>query len=330
MTDIEYGYPKELATRREREAAGTGPALLQRLANWVVLFQYKDFIFVTYGLFGGLGALAGLTWMALVLLGQGLSRSEFALLAVIGSLAILLSSRVAALVLDYREVLADPLRALRTVAFVSWGGIVAVPFILIGFSAASGRPLLLLMDATALAVPLGHAIGRVGCISYGCCFGRPTRGTLAVRYHDPQAKAVRLAGLGGVPLHPTPLYEGAWNLGLFALLNALAFLGAPQGVPATLYLLLYGLGRFATEFFRDNQGRMVWGPLAVNHLLALVLAVSGAAFLPVVLLAFPADAADISLARSGREVLPLLPLFALCGAAVFLGFALHRRRIGQW
>jgi len=29
-------------------------------------------------------------------------------------------------------------------------------------------------DALAVAVPLGHAVGRVGCYVVGCCFGRPT------------------------------------------------------------------------------------------------------------------------------------------------------------
>ncbi len=295
----------------------------------MVLFQYKDFIFVTYGLFGALGAVVGLWAMGVILVGQGLSAGDYALVVLVASVGVLFSSRLGALILDIGLLLRQPSRTLRSVAFASWGGIFAIPFLMMGSALAFDFRLLLLLDACARTVPLGHAIGRLGCISYGCCYGRPSGSALAVTYTHPEAKAVRVGGLLGVPLHPAPLYEIGLNLGLLGALNAVAFLGAPQGVPAMLYALVYGLGRFGLEFLRDNHGRRLWGPLAVNHALSLGLAAVGAMFLPVVL-AFPADAVSVSLGQGSREMLPLLPLLALGGVVVFLGFAIHRGRVGVW
>ncbi|MBR0056390.1 MAG: prolipoprotein diacylglyceryl transferase, partial [Kiritimatiellae bacterium] len=39
-----------------------------------------------------------------------------------------------------------------------------------------------LLDLGALALPLGHALGRVGCFLNGCCYGRVSRGVLSVCY----------------------------------------------------------------------------------------------------------------------------------------------------
>jgi len=48
-------------------------------------------------------------------------------------------------------------------------------------------PLAPLLDATALALPLGEAIGRLGCFGAGCCFGRMTdpHSWLALYLPDP-------------------------------------------------------------------------------------------------------------------------------------------------
>lgn len=329
VSGIKSPFSENLAVGERRSVLAPLASSLNWLANHVVLFQYKGFIFVTYGLLCALGALAALWWMGVILMGQGLPTSDFALLALSGTLGVLLAARLAAIALDYRELLRAPLKTLRNVAFVSWGGFVAFAPILLGFSLAADFRFLLLSDALARSGPLGHAIGRLGCLSYGCCFGRPTRSLLAVRYTNPEAKAVRMAGLRGVPLHPVPLYEALLDIQVFALVNALGFLGAPQGVPTTVYLLVYGLGRFAIEFFRDNTGRMVWGPLAINHLLALGLAVAGAAFLPLVSV-FQAASPAFSLGTALQNGLLALPILILCGGIVFLFFALHRGRVGKW
>jgi phosphatidylglycerol:prolipoprotein diacylglycerol transferase len=329
VTDIESPYPNEGFAPGGRDLVGVLVAPVNWLTDRVVVFQFRDYIFVSYGLAGGIGALVGLWLAAVILLGQGLGQGEFVILSLVGSVGVVVGSKLAAMALDYREMLERPLAVLRRPTFVSWGGIVGVAITLIVFSLVSDFRLLLLVDGCARAGTLGHAIGRVGCIAYGCCYGRPTESRFSVTYGNPHAKAVRSGGLSGVPLHPAALYEMGLVLALFALLNGLAIAEVPQGVPAMLYMLIYGSGRFAIEFFRDNGGRKVWGPLAVNHVLSLGWAALGAIFLAVVLI-FQAGAVDYSLETGLRESLPLLPLVIVAGLVIFLGFSVHRGKIGEW
>ena len=41
------------------------------------------------------------------------------------------------------------------------------------------------INPVAPALPLGHAIGRVGCFLTGCCYGRPTESCLGVVFSHP-------------------------------------------------------------------------------------------------------------------------------------------------
>jgi prolipoprotein diacylglyceryltransferase len=64
---------------------------------------------------------------------------------------------------------------------------------------------------------------------------------------------VRLARLGGVPVHPTPLYSMLWNAASGLVLLPLWF-GATLPLPfiCGVYLMLNGLGRFVEESYRGE------------------------------------------------------------------------------
>src|SRR5690242_11994354 len=79
----------------------------------------------------------------------------------------------------------------------------------------------------------------------------------------------------GVRVHPTPLYEAAAYLGIFALLWRLRREPAPDGTIFALYLVLSGAARFLVEFVRINP-RIALG-LTEAQLVSLALVVIGAA-----------------------------------------------------
>jgi phosphatidylglycerol:prolipoprotein diacylglycerol transferase len=117
-------------------------------------------------------------------------------------------------------------------------------------------------DTLALAIPLGHAVGRIGCFLAGCCFGRPTDASWAVRYapgSEPFAAQVA-AGLlpadaaASLPVHPTQLYEMVLQLGLLALLLWLRPRLRRRGSLVLCALAGYGGLRFAVEFYRWGGG----------------------------------------------------------------------------
>jgi hypothetical protein len=184
------------------------------------------------------------------------------------------------------------------------------------------------LDGFARGAPLGHAIGRIGCLTYGCCFGRETHGRLAITYTHPQSKAVRVGLLNGVRLHPAPLYEAVLHLVLFSVLNAAALLGAPRGLPAALCLLGYGLGRFVIEFSRDNGPHAAALPGGEPGDLARLAAAGVAAVLPI--LAFAPAAPPIAWTAVREAAVPLSVAVTAASVLIGAGFALQRGRVGSW
>jgi phosphatidylglycerol:prolipoprotein diacylglycerol transferase len=302
---------------------------LDWLADRVLLFTVGDLVFVTFGLFAGLGAAFGLAWTGTILIGQGLPPEAFPLFALGGCVAMVGGSWLVGLLYDVRLLLEKPAEALWRPVFVSWGGLVTFPIGVVLFSSLSGFSALLLLDALTRSVPLGHAVGRLGCLSYGCCFGRRTGGRLAITYRNPHAKAVRVAGLQDVPLHPAALYEAVLGVGVFIAVNVTAASGAAPGVTTGVGFILYGLGRFGVEFLRDNGGPVLGTPLSLSQLFALTMAaIGGFGLLP--LLAEPATTPPISW-TAVLEGGPWLLAAVVPGALlVFVSFALHRRRVGVW
>ena len=113
-------------------------------------------------------------------------------------------------------------------------------------------------DAWAVALPVGQAIGRVGCFLEGCCYGAPSDVAWAVE-------------LGGVHRHPAPLYEAGLDLLLAGVLLAVRGRTGPPGQLFRLYLVGYAVIRLSMEPLRGDPARMV-GPFTLVQLLCLVVA----------------------------------------------------------
>lgn len=103
-----------------------------------------------------------------------------------------------------------------------------------------------LLDLAAVGLPIGYAIGRIGCqISGDGDYGKPWDGPWAMAYPD-----------GVVPttddVHPTPVYEtmvmGTVGLVLWHLRDRVQ----PGGL-LPLYLICAGIERFLVEFLRRNE-----------------------------------------------------------------------------
>ena len=124
----------------------------------------------------------------------------------------------------------------------------------------SGSEVGTLAGGLTLAAPFAQAIGRLRCLVQGCCHGRPTSPGMGIVCTHPQSRVVRLAGLGGVPVHATQLYSLLWNVVLGIALTRCSQLGQPPFAIAGLYLLGNGLGRFVEEAYRgEPQTRRIGG-----------------------------------------------------------------------
>jgi prolipoprotein diacylglyceryltransferase len=95
-------------------------------------------------------------------------------------------------------------------------------------------------DTFALPLALALAVGRWGCFFNGCCYGTPTTLPWGVDFGD------------GVLRHPTQIYESIFHLSMAGLLLLLINLDLLHCQRLKLYLIAYGVYRFATEYIRPE------------------------------------------------------------------------------
>ncbi|HXD32738.1 MAG TPA: prolipoprotein diacylglyceryl transferase [Pyrinomonadaceae bacterium] len=105
-------------------------------------------------------------------------------------------------------------------------------------------------DACAPGIALGNVLGRLGCFSAGCCWGKPTSEPWGVKFTE---LAHEITGVpAGVSLHPTQLYESVSMLIVFGFLVWLHRHRRFSGQVILSYALIYAAVRFVIEFYRDD------------------------------------------------------------------------------
>jgi prolipoprotein diacylglyceryltransferase len=117
-------------------------------------------------------------------------------------------------------------------------------------------------DSFALPLALALAIGRWGCFFNGCCYGVPTLLPWGV-YFQVHGEMVRS--------HPTQIYESLFHLIMAGVLLHIIHHGTFRYQRLKLYLIAYGIFRFATEFIRPEPHG--WLGLTFYQWVALVLVV---------------------------------------------------------
>jgi len=103
------------------------------------------------------------------------------------------------------------------------------------------------MDLVVPGVILAQAVGRVGCLLNGCCYGTETSLPWGVVYTHTECYAPL-----GVAVHPTQLYEIAFLLAVFGVLFWLRRRFQPEGSLFLIYLSVYSLWRVGIDFIRDG------------------------------------------------------------------------------
>jgi phosphatidylglycerol:prolipoprotein diacylglycerol transferase len=126
-------------------------------------------------------------------------------------------------------------------------------------------------DAFAPGIALGHAIGRLGCLMAGCCYGKPTDMPWGIVFTNTFA-AANVGTPLDVHLHPTQLYESFAELGILLVLLGMERRGRGfSGRTFWLYVLLYGVSRFVTEFYRGDPRGMVLDAVSTSQFVSALI-----------------------------------------------------------
>jgi phosphatidylglycerol:prolipoprotein diacylglycerol transferase len=217
-------------------------------------------------------------WLGSRRIGRGvapITREQFDDMIFFGILGVIVGGRLG-YVLFYKPAyyLAHPLEI-----FAVWqggmsfhGGFLGVLLAMAWFSRKNGKHWLDIMDFVAPLVPLGLAAGRLGNFINGELWGRVTDVSWGMLFR----------GAGPLPRHPSQLYEMATEgLLLFMLLWIYSAKARPRGAVSGLFLIGYGMARFACEYTRepdDFLGLLAFG-MSMGQWLSAPMVIAGAAMM---------------------------------------------------
>lgn len=220
------------------------------------------FFLPTYGVLVAIAFLVAIWLTGKLAIKAGLQSDKVTNLAIYCALAGMAGAKLLMFVFDWRTYLLDPreIFTLSTLqaAGVYQGGLLVAILVAFFYMRHNGLPGLLTADVFAPGLALGHAIGRLGCLAAGCCWGSVCQRPWAITFTNPDAHEITGVPLG-VPLHPAQLYESFAELLIFGFLYRRFHQSRGDGEIIGWYLLLYSAVRFVVEFFRNHEQGLVVG-----------------------------------------------------------------------
>ncbi len=163
-----------------------------------------------------------------------------------------------------------------------YGGVIAAFITLFVYSKLKKTNPLQMGDTGVLGLILGQAIGRWGNFMNREVFGEYTDSLFAMRLPIEAVRSRDISesiaahitdGVNYIQVHPTFLYESAWNLLILIIMLCYRKRKKFHGEICLIYLGGYGLGRFFIEGIRTDTLFIPGTTLPVSQVLALLMVV---------------------------------------------------------
>ena len=182
-----------------------------------------------YGVFMAIAAMAGLlNW---VFLGRG-TRRDFSFCSDMLfwiMLSGIVGARIAYILANLHYFMDNPAEIIRVDrgGIIFFGGLIGAGIALYLFSVYKKEKYVDLLDFVITSIPLGHAIGRMGCFMNGCCYGAVHNGILSVSFpkhslaweHQIETGLLSPLAARTLPVYPVQLMESALCLIIFVFLH---------------------------------------------------------------------------------------------------------------
>ncbi|MFN0124052.1 MAG: prolipoprotein diacylglyceryl transferase [Blastocatellia bacterium] len=259
-----------------------------------------SFTLNTYGLLMAISFIVGFYVMFRQAARDGLDRNKVYDLGLWVLAASLIGSKLLMVVVEWDDYYREHPGQIFSLDFfrsagVFYGGFLGAVIASVIVMRMTGLPWWRTADAFAPGIVIGQAIGRLGCFSAGCCWGKPTEAFCGVHFSDRGHEvtgvptlaqhlptdaqrdfwAEKLGGLAApVRLHPTQLYETAATLLIFVFLLWLSRRRKFAGQIVLAYAMLYAIARFVIEYWRDDPRGAVAG-FSTSQWIALLLFLGG-------------------------------------------------------
>jgi len=137
------------------------------------------------------------------------------------------------------------------------GGFLGVLIAMWLWARRTGRTVIQVYDFIAPMVPLGYAFGRIGNFINAELPGRPA---------DPDLPwAMIWPNVDAIPRHPSPIYQALVDgVLVFLIVWLYARKARPPLAVGAMFVLLYGLARFFTEYFRTPDYEVHFAGLTIS------------------------------------------------------------------
>jgi phosphatidylglycerol:prolipoprotein diacylglycerol transferase len=230
-----------------------------------ILFKIGPLQLYTYG------ALLAVAFLVAIFLAskeaerQGLDKSFASDMGVVVIVSSVIGARLFYILFyDLRYTLQHPteLLKLRQTGLVFYGGFIFAVAAGIIYTRLKRASIPVVLDIAAPSIAIGQAIGRIGCLMSGCCYGKPTWVPWGIKFPHVDYR-----------VHPTQIYEALATFLIFLLLVWFRRHKTRDGQIAWLYMVTYAMARFVIEFFRGDNPHIAFG-LTLSQIISVVALVA--------------------------------------------------------
>jgi len=229
----------------------------------------------TYGVLYALGVVAGIWWTTREGRIEKIKTDfilDLSFYIIVGNLV---GARILYILTDWRRYAENPLDVIKIWegGLVFYGGFIGAVLTGLYYIRKHRQSFLRVADVFMPGLALGHAIGRLGCLAAGCCYGRPAAaGSWWTTTFPPNPFSLAPAD---VPLVPIQLLEAGTAFLIFLLLIFFRRRKKFDGEIFLLYLVLYSVSRAVLETFRGDsvRGFLIPGWLSTSQFISIVLVI---------------------------------------------------------
>ena len=251
--------------------------------------QWRGMNLTWYGLLSANAYTFGVIMVVILAASAGMPIAVLVLLTVLLLAVTIPASKIVARIVEKKK-------ATLTIGGAVFAGVVAAPWIIILVNATLGRfftfhvPVVVMMAVLSIGYTFGESLGRLACLSFGCCYGKPlsqcsprTRKLFEhfnVIFTGKTKKVAYASGLDNEELIPIQIIT-AVIYAISGLAGTLLFLRGFAGTALLETLVVTQVWRVVSEFFRaDFRGDRKFSIYQIMALGAIVYTIGLLAFLP--------------------------------------------------
>ncbi|MBU5486204.1 prolipoprotein diacylglyceryl transferase [Clostridium sp. MSJ-11] len=234
-----------------------------------VLFEIFNREIYGYGTMIAIGILSAILLLNYRIKDKKYNEDHIFNMIIIGIVSGVFGGKLLYIITDFKYIIDNP-SSLKDLGygFVIYGAIIGGALGVYLYCRKRGWNALEMFDLIVPSLALAQGFGRIGCFFAGCCYGRATTLPIGVDFTNSPFVTP------GVLRHPTQIYSAIFDFSLAAFLIWYSKRNKNAGRIFALYAIIYGIGRIAIEFLRDDPRGTV-GMMSTSQFISIFAIIIG-------------------------------------------------------